>query len=939
MAASFRANSIKSLPVEVQNAVQIARDASSEAEKKLEPNIVQRLSSSRNEERSAPAWAVNQVRALRDLKEHLYYLQINPEETPELQRRLIKFEKVCQKIQQRFPELFQKDDQARFCPYSSNLIRPLSSDPLLRPSKPHWEINFALLHSAFQKTEDVELKKALCFLIVNYLAKAAFLNGSPAITMSVRHTKKYAEMMQLGEFLWGGLYHRNNIAEVPLLRMLNMGDQVGSDGDVQGFLVDTIELQPLFPISFTPIPRSDDLEAEVETMCNSFDSHLEMNLHNLNALNDAPNLMQFTIDHAPPPFLIDITDEIENSSFTLHDKARTEEYLKRKQQAKQRVDEIILRASDRIQQKYPNNPVIQNWMDRYLMLNTLVVSRAKQPGDNFGVLIHHQSFFNKEDFDPKEPGSDDAWALYLIRSNFIDAKLRSWLSVSAAGIGAVNLRYALGNTIHDPEQLMMQIGGKSVAYSVKQSTVPDLYPTPSKVLDANLFKSMCEIAMGRFLNNPVGAAQRVQAEFTVAMMTTLFESINEESWKSLQDSDPAIQEVTQTVCLRIQQHLSEAVQNIDDFRKFSQAIDRVHSEMATLLFFYAPFNPETFDDHFIDYLRPILPSKMEVRSAGVAKSAMNIFSGVNAAVMAMNPNPVRAYCPHSYYEEQGVLGGHKTLDEVLTDDSIKVDLYVAEFHHNIDIDSEHTHYEKGRVVEDIRKILKSTDQLTVAIDATIDYTRSGDLRELLHELKPEIDAGRLNLVVFRSGQKFDMMGFDNYFGATYFVINNGDPKWDAFQNLKTDAAYQTDPLSCQYFTWMAFTGLGIIDGYKDLIFRNTRAVLNVVPESLLPAPGKKVCVSTFAEDVKTPFIDVKIGEENEELRRWAQMRFFELYIDADKIAYRRGSFGFPHPNFTWISPKIRLNVGIDPTEIVLYEQFFKELEAKVSELELANELF
>ena len=554
------------------------------------------------------------------------------------------------------------------------------------------------------------------------------------------------------------------------------------------------------------------------------------------------------------------------------------------------------------------------------------------------MLNHHQSFFNREDFDSKEPESNDAWALSLIRSNFLERKFSSWLSVSAAGIGAVKFRYALASTIHDPAELMIQIGSNAVAYSVEEPAVPDLYPTPSKILNTNIFKSMCEIARGRFFNHPVGAAQRIQAEFTVAMMTTLFDSINEGSWKIQQDRDPAVQELTQTVCLRIQQHLSEAVQNVDDFRKFSQAIDRVHSEMASLLFFYAPFDPEAFDDQFTDFLRPMLPNGMQITSVGVAKSAMNIFSGVNAAVMAMNPNPVRAYCPHSYYEEQGVLGEHKTLDEVLTDDSIKVDLYVAEFHHNIDIDSEHTHYEKGRVVEDIRKILTKTEQVTVAIDATIDHTRSNDLRELLYEFKLEIDAGRLNLVVFRSGQKFDMMGFDNYFGATYFVINNGDPKWDAFQNLKRDAAYQTDPLSRQYFTWMAFTGLGIIDGYKDLIFRNTRAVLNVIPESLLPGPGKKVCVSTFADDVKTPFIDIKIGDENDELRRWAQKRFFELYIDADKIVYRRGSFGFPHPNFTWISPKIRLNVGIDPSEILLYEQFFKELAAKVKEMELANEL-
>jgi hypothetical protein len=181
--------------------------------------------------------------------------------------------------------------------------------------------------------------------------------------------------------------------------------------------------------------------------------------------------------------------------------------------------------------------------------------------------------------------------------------------------------------------------------------------------------------------------------------------------------------------------------------------------------------------------------------------------------------------------------------------------------------------------------------------------------------------------VFRSGQKFDMMGLDNYFGSPFYIVNNADPKWEAFQALKTAPAHHTDPLSLQFFTWITQTDPSFVDAYKRHIFTNTRSILSLVPSSLLPGQGKDVSISTFAEDVKTPFLEILIkGEDQHQLRRWIQQRFIELFTKKDKLVFVRGSFGFPHPNITWIAPKMRINPGIDAADIPLFEQFFKDLE-------------
>ncbi len=203
--------------------------------------------------------------------------------------------------------------------------------------------------------------------------------------------------------------------------------------------------------------------------------------------------------------------------------------------------------------------------------------------------------------------------------------------------------------------------------------------------------------------------------------------------------------------------------------------------------------------------------------------------------------------------------------------------------------------------------------------------------------KREIQEGRLNVVVFRSGQKFDMLGLDNYFGGLFYVINDGDEKWWEFSILKTHEVFQTDPLSLQFFNWMAETDFKLFDDYKRIIFDNTREILESIPTELAPESGKEVCICDFDVGVLSPFIDIKIAlkddVQNLEFRMWVEKRFMELFISEDKLFYRRGSFGFPHANITWIEPKLRINPGLDPSENKIYAKFFAELAEKVRELE------
>jgi len=59
-----------------------------------------------------------------------------------------------------------------------------------------------------------------------------------------------------------------------------------------------------------------------------------------------------------------------------------------------------------------------------------------------------------------------------------------------------------------------------------------------------------------------------------------------------------------------------------------------------------------------------------------------------------------------------------------------------------------------------------SDRCTILIDNTIDLENSDQLKEFFNNviIKDLILDGKLNVVLLKSAQKFDMLGMDNYYG-------------------------------------------------------------------------------------------------------------------------------------------------------------------------------
>jgi hypothetical protein len=127
---------------------------------------------------------------------------------------------------------------------------------------------------------------------------------------------------------------------------------------------------------------------------------------------------------------------------------------------------------------------------------------------------------------------------------------------------------------------------------------------------------------------------------------------------------------------------------------------------------------------------------------------------------------------------------------------------------------------------------------------------------------------------------------------------------------------------------MAISGLELIDEYKELLFDNTQKIMQVVPRGLKPKKGREISISTFDKGVHAPFFEITINmpeKKREPIRLQLHEAITRIFVENERLIFMRGSFGFQHPNLTWIEPKFRINPGLDPSDIPIYQEIFRRL--------------
>lgn len=375
----------------------------------------------------------------------------------------------------------------------------------------------------------------------------------------------------------------------------------------------------------------------------------------------------------------------------------------------------------------------------------------------------------------------------------------------------------------------------------------------------------------------------------------------------------------------------------ESFYNRASDLEEIHAHLSTLIEVLSPYQTSDFDPIYQNALDCIPAPLKPLTTCAIHSSGMTSISGIFAALQKQTTKLHVLYGENCYFEcifAAERMAKSTSIQEASEDDFKEVDLLLAQFNPALKrIDMKPTEYHVERVAETVQKIFLTprSKPLTVALDCTLDYLNSSKLQNFLEEFAPEIGSGRLNVICYRSGLKFDLFGMDNYFGAPIFIIHNHDPCWSPFDILITDPVLQTDRLSLNWFCLAFQHAAPELDAYRKHIFDNTRSFLNRIPRRLFE-PTSRYRVVSMEESADAAFVDIKVSGPYHPFKCASLVGgcLNLKCLQNGHPIFHRPSIGFYHPNFTMLFSKdnstIRLTLGLDPSQVDVLTACFEMID-------------
>lgn len=428
---------------------------------------------------------------------------------------------------------------------------------------------------------------------------------------------------------------------------------------------------------------------------------------------------------------------------------------------------------------------------------------------------------------------------------------------------------------------------------------------------------------------------------TLEILKDLCACLTQEKWEEVM-SAPARFSAAEISFLKIEQQLLSILQEEEQvpFLHIATQLEQVHADISSLLEIFSPFTPSDFPELFRRHLTS-LPEKLRpMITFGLHASAMTTLAGVFKTMeKSLGRPPHILYGENTYFECIHAAGciSHASLTQDATEEEWKqVELILAQFNPALKrIDFKVTEYHVEKIGDFIRKALSGRENrpLTVVVDGTLDFSNSPRVGELLAEFQSEIEKGMLNIICYRSGSKYDLFGMDNYCGAPFFMVHNGDAKWSAFDALHTDPSLQTDSLSFNWFCLAVQNAAPYLELYRKTVFDNTRALLNKIPHRLLNNHDLHYRIVPIAADADASFIDIKVNGPLHEIRGGLLVGVLLTVkcMEAGHPLFYRPSLGFYHPNVAVLFGEsfttVRLTLGLDPDQVDVMAKCFEMVDA------------
>lgn len=473
----------------------------------------------------------------------------------------------------------------------------------------------------------------------------------------------------------------------------------------------------------------------------------------------------------------------------------------------------------------------------------------------------------------------------------------------------------------------------------KEGTFPRAYDSLDQMLNCSAVRRFEELEGS---NLPY---VRALASGTLALIKGLRELDLDDRFARLNLTD-----FLQISYFRIINAMGEAILRRDDQIAFLNQIQLLHQELQNILVVLQPYGPGALNDAVSSRLHKVVGPSLPAPVVCAKPSSMHCVASIIAGAEQQNPGrELNVVVMKDSYFETGMLIPKSKRHKIQTvrgedlassesdwysiDRENGVDLYLAEMHHNISIDRKV--YSAEPLLDQVKLMYNRgvfAERFTVAIDNTIGVEGEESMREFFKDplISRLILEGKLNVVLYRSAQKFDMFGMDNYYGGILSVINSGA----AFAMFNARMADERDQL-----TGPAYQGLvhyqrhagEEIQGYRKAITDNVTQLYRLLPSELIHVEGSRSPVQIAArEDETLPFLDIQTP--NSRLLGDALYSALRRFAEAEGLPLMsRSSYGFSTTNMVHIGDcNFRLTIGLDSKETLeRYAAFFRAVQSAI----------
>lgn len=213
---------------------------------------------------------------------------------------------------------------------------------------------------------------------------------------------------------------------------------------------------------------------------------------------------------------------------------------------------------------------------------------------------------------------------------------------------------------------------------------------------------------------------------------------------------------------------------------------------------------------------------------------------------------------------------------------------------------------------------------TVVIDVTIGKINNEKIAHVLKKYKPQIESGELNIVCFRSIQKFDTFGSDKLSGGTIQVYSKNQKFVKACKEEFAKEERDVDPINRRGIAYIYEHCLKGVEKFREATFENADVLFRGIDKQFVAVSGKK------PQDETIPFYI----EDRENCENYCVMirandakalnLFFNRMNKGKFPIIFRPSFGFSHAAITEVpaTKSFRLSAGIEDKE--MYKEFAKQ---------------